>query len=77
MTEKQKIKIDVERDNIEYYNFNNYWLGDFYLKTNEFDYSYYGVFNNLMKHFENIDEMYEFSKPFLEKIIGRKFFIKN
>ena len=66
-----KIKIDVERDNIEFYNLNNYrWLGSFSLETNEFDIGYW-LYNNLKKHFKDKDEMYEFSKPFLEKIIGR------
>ena len=67
-----KIKIYVEENIIEYYNSNNNWLGSFYLKRNQFYISYYWFYNNnLKKHFKDKDEMYEFSKPFLEKIIGR------
>ena len=65
-----KIKIFVEEKKIRYYNSNNDWLGTLFLKTNEFDSSYW-FYNNLIEHFKNIDEMKEFIKPVLEKIIGR------
>ena len=64
------IIIDVEQKEIEYYTYNNDWLGTLFLKTNEFDSSYW-FYNNLIEHFKNIDEMKEFIKPVLEKIIGR------
>ena len=60
-----KINIDVEEKAISYLNSNNDWLGDFYLETNEFIYNYY-----LMIHFNN--EMIEFLKPIIGKIINKK-----
>ena len=65
-----KIKIDVEEKKILYYKSDNDWLGRFYLKSNEFDSSYW-FYHDIKKYFKNKDEMYEFSKPFIEKIIGR------
>ena len=65
-----KIIIDVEQKRIDYYNSKNDWLGTFYLETNDF-YIIYWFYNNLMEHFKNRYQMYEFIKPFLGKIIGR------
>ena len=76
-TKNHKIKIDVEDEIINYYNSKNDWLGYLYLETNEFIYSYYWLYYNLIKHFNNQDEMKDYIKPILEKIINRKFFIKN
>ena len=72
-----KIKIDVEQKKIIYYKSNDWCLGIFYLETNEFDSGYYWLYYNLIKHFNNQDEMKDYIKPILEKIINRKFFIKN
>ena len=68
-----KITIDIEQKRIDYYNSNNgWWLGAFYLETNELHFSYsFWFYHDIKKHFKNIDEMNEFIKPVLEKIIGR------
>ena len=68
-----KIKIYVEQKRIDYYNSNNeWWLGAFYLETNELHFSYsFWFYHDIKKHFNNDNEMIEFIKPFLEKIIGR------
>ena len=65
------IEIYVEEKRIDCYDCNNYWLGTFYLKSNRFGGSYTWFYKNLMKHFNNDNEMIEFIKPFIEKIIGR------
>ena len=66
-----KIIIDAEQNIIDYYKSDTYrWLGNFYLKTNKF-YAGYWFYNNLMKHFNNQDEMYEFIKLVIEKMIGK------
>ena len=65
-----KIKIYVEEKKIRYNN-NNYWLGSFYLKRNQFYISVW-FYINLMKHFKNQDEMNEYIKPIIRKIIGKK-----
>ena len=65
-----KIKIFVEQKRIKCHNSNN-WLGDFYLETNKFYISVW-FYINLMKHFKNQDEMNEYIKPIIRKIIGKK-----
>ena len=67
-----KIQINVEEKRIVCYDCNNYWLGTFYLKSNRFGGSYTWFYKNLMKHFNNDNEMYEFIKPLIGKIIGKK-----
>ena len=62
-----KIKIFVDEKGINYLNPNDRWLGSFYLNTNKFVTNYY-----LTEHFKNIDEMNEFIKPILRKIIHKK-----
>ena len=66
-----KIKIFVDEKGINYLNPNDRWLGSFYLKRNEFYISVL-LYNNLIKHFNNQDEMHEFITPIIEKIINRK-----
>ena len=65
-----KIRVFVEEKGISYLNSNNNWLGDFYLETNKFYISVW-FYINLMKHFKNQDEMNDFIKPIIKKIIGR------
>ena len=65
-----KIIVDVEYERTKYYNFNNDWLGTFYLKRNEFDISVL-LYRNLSRHLNNQDEMNEFIKLVIEKMIGR------
>ena len=66
-----KIKIYVEEKRIGYYNFNNYWLGAFYLKTNNF-YMDYLFYYNLIEHLNNDNEMHEFLKSIMGKNINKK-----
>ena len=65
-----KIEIFVEEKRIVYYNFKDDSLGTVYIETNNF-YVWYWLYYNLIKYFKDKDEMYEFIKPFIGKIIGR------
>ena len=93
MTEKQKINfindefkdhtitVLVEQKRIEYYNNNNF-LGFLFLNTNELyiPFQFYisvWFYHDIRKHFKSRYEMIEFIKPVLEKIIDKKFLIKN